>query len=148
MNSCLFMGRIAADPDFRTTPNGTPHCAFRIAVQRRFKDANGQRQADFIACVAWRQSAEYVSRYLKKGDLVAVRGELQNRQYQAQDGTPRYITEIIVDEVRAYGSSQAQNRPEPAAQPAAPIASETVQQVKDMFGAGFVEVNGEDDLPF
>lgn len=144
MNCCMFVGRMATDPDFRTTQNGIPNCNFRIAVQRSFKDASGQRQADFIACVAWRQNAEYVSRYCKKGDLVAVRGELQNRQYQAQDGTNRYITEIIVDKVNVYGSSQAQNRPEPAA----PVAAETVQQVKDMFGAGFVEVNGEDDLPF
>ena len=88
MNVCIFMGRIGSDPEIRETQGGVKKCAFRLAVQRRFKDANGERQADFIQCIAWRQTAEFIHNYIHKGDMVGVKGSLQNRSYQAQDGQP------------------------------------------------------------
>lgn len=134
MNRCMFVGRMAADPETRSTSNGTSVCNFRIAVNRRFKDANGQRVADFIACVAWRQTADFVWQYLHKGDMVAVAGELQNRQYTAQDGTKRFVTEIIVDEVNPCGNARSG-------------AQEANQSAQQSAAGGFTEVD-DDDLPF
>lgn len=137
MNKCMFVGRMVADPELKTTSNGLSVCSFRIAVDRRFKDANGQRVADFIACVAWRKTAEYVNNYLRKGDLIAASGELQNRQYTAQDGAKRFITEIIVDEVKACGSPR--NGAQDADQSAPPAGNYS--------SGGFTEVD-DDELPF
>lgn len=136
MNKCIFIGRLAADPELRTTQNGISNCNFKIAVQRRFKDNNGERQADFFTCVSWRQTAEFVARYFHKGDPIAVEGSMQNRSYDAQDGSKRYVTELIVDNVEMCGS--AQNRQQPAEQ--------TMQQAQQTFG-GYTVVD-DDDLPF
>ena len=100
MNLVVQIGRLVSDPETRTTASGIVNTSFRLAVQRQFKDGNGERQTDFHNCVAWRQTAEFVSRYFKKGDLVAIRGTLQNRSYDAQDGTKRYVTEIVCDNVQ------------------------------------------------
>ena len=137
MNSCNFTGRICSDIESRTTGNGAAVCSFRLAVQRRFKDASGERKTDFISCVAWRQTAEFVTRYLSKGDAVAVHGELQVRDYQTQDGSKRYVTEIICDNVESIDSKRERSEGE----------SETVQRAKETFGAQFVEVD-DDSLPF
>lgn len=137
MNRCVFVGRVVNDPEVRTTANGTATCSFRIAVQRRFKNANGERQSDFFQCVAWRQTAEYVGRFFHKGDMIAVEGEMQNRDYQAQDGTKRYVTELIID--NAHGCGNAQSKP-------ADVQGVTAA-AQEVFGAGFVEVDDE-GLPF
>lgn len=137
MNKCMFVGRMVADPELKATSNGLSVCSFRIAVNRRFKDANGQRVADFIACVAWRKIAEYVNNYLRKGDLIAASGELQNRQYTAQDGTKRFITEIIVNEVQACGSARN----------GAQEANQDVPPADNYTSGGFTEVD-DDELPF
>ena len=129
MNVCIFMGRIGSDPEIRDTQGGVKKCAFRLAVQRRFKDANGERQADFIQCIAWRQTAEFIHNYIHKGDMVGVKGSLQNRSYQAQDGTTRYVSEIIIDEIKTCGSAQGKQMQEPSE------------------GQGFVPVD-DDELPF
>ena len=99
MNSIFLIGNLTRDPDLRRTGSGTAVCTFSIAVQRRFADAQGQRPADFFNIVAWRALAENCGEYLQKGSKVAVRGALQNRSYQAQDGSKRSVTEIIADEV-------------------------------------------------
>lgn len=116
MNLVIQSGRLAADPETRITPSGLTTCSFRLAVQRPFKNANGERQVDFHNCVAWRNDAEFVGRYLKKGDFVEVKGTLQNRSYDAQDGSKRYVTEIICDHVEAPRSrSEAATAPNEAA---------------------------------
>ena len=99
MNKCIFIGNLSKDPELRTTPNGVSVATFSIAVNRRFKDANGEKKTDFINIVCWRQLAEMCGKYLTKGKKVAVVGELQTRSYDAKDGTKRYITEIVADEV-------------------------------------------------
>ena len=104
MNLVVQIGRLVADPETRTTNSGVTVTTFRIAVQRRFKDGNGERQSDFHNCVAWRNQAEFISKYISKGDMICVRGELQNRSYEAQDGTKRYVTEIICEDVKALTS--------------------------------------------
>ena len=101
MNSVVLIGRMVADPELKYTPSGVAVCSFRIAVDRRFKSQNGERQADFINIVTWRQSAEYVSNYITKGQLMAVEGSLQTRKYQASDGTDRHVTEVNADNVKS-----------------------------------------------
>lgn len=126
MNKALLIGNLSRDPDYTTTPNGTPVCRFTLAVQRRFPDASGKRHADFLNVVAWRQLADLCGRYLAKGRKAAVIGEIQTRSYDAQDGTKRYITEIIADEVQFLspvnagqhdGNSNAPDAPPPGFEP-------------------------------
>ena len=97
MNKAILIGNLANDPETRTTQSGIAQCTFRLAVQRRFANQNGVREADFLTIVCWRQTAELCSRYLSKGRKVAVEGSIQTRSYDAQDGTKRYVTEIIAD---------------------------------------------------
>ena len=99
MNKAFLIGNLTRDPELRTTPNGVSVCSFTVAVQRRYKDQNGERQADFIPVIVWRGLAENCAKYLAKGRKVAVAGEIQTRNYDAQDGTKRYVTEIVVSDV-------------------------------------------------
>lgn len=99
MNKAILIGRLAQDPEVRTTGSGTTVCTFRIAVNRRFPSQSGERVADFFTIVAWRQLGETCGKYLAKGRMVSVIGEIQNRSYDAKDGSKRYITEIVADEV-------------------------------------------------
>lgn len=130
MNKVLLIGRLANDPETRTSQGGHACCTFRLAVNRRYKNAEGNREADFISIVAWRQTAELCARYLSKGRQAAIEGSIQTRSYDAQDGSKRYVTEIIADSVEFIGDSgKANTEPQPPAQ----------QQ--------FTEVD-DDELPF
>ena len=106
MNKAILIGNLANDPESRTTASGIAQCTFRLAVQRRFANAQGVREADFLTIVCWRQTAELCTRYLSKGRKVAVEGSIQTRSYDAQDGTKRYVTEIIADNVEFLGSRE------------------------------------------
>ena len=131
MNRVILIGNLANDPESRTTQSGIAQCSFRLAVQRRFKGANGERETDFLPVVCWRQTAEFAQKYLAKGRKVAVEGSVQTRSYDAQDGSKRYVTEVIADNVEVVGG-----REEGARKP------ESAQQNR-----GFTEVD-EDELPF
>lgn len=114
MNRVILTGRITKDPEIRYTQNGVPSVNFTLAVDRGMRDANGNRQADFINCVAWRGQADFISRFIKKGYLLAVEGRIQTRNYQGQDGQTRYVTEVLVDQVenlqpRDPNAQQTQN---------------------------------------
>ena len=104
MNKVILIGNLANDPEAVTTQSGISRSTFRLAVQRRFTNAQGVREADFFTVVAWRQSADFCNRYLRKGNRVAVEGTIQNRSYDANDGSKRWITEIIADSVESVGS--------------------------------------------
>lgn len=99
MNRVTLTGRITKDVELRQTQNNISTAAFTLAVDRGFKDAYGNRQTDFINCVAWRQQAEFMANYVKKGYLLAVEGQIQVRNYQNQQGQTVYVTEIICDRV-------------------------------------------------
>ena len=99
MNKVVLIGNIASDIESRTTQSGVAQCSFRLAVQRKFTSANGERETDFLQIVAWRKTAELCQKYLTKGRKVAVEGSIQTRSYDAQDGSKRYVTEIIADNV-------------------------------------------------
>ena len=106
MNKALIMGNLVRDPEMRTTQNQVPVCTFTVAVERRFKDSNGNRAADFINCVAWRQSAEFMAKHFHKGSRVVVIGAIQTRNYEDKDGNKRTATEIVAEEIH-FGEKKA-----------------------------------------
>lgn len=102
MNKVIMVGTLCTDPVARTTQSGKSQSSFRIAVQRRF----GVRESDFFNVVAWDKTAEFVNSYLTKGRKVAVEGSIQNRSYDAQDGSKRWVTEIMAQTVEAIGGRE------------------------------------------
>ena len=106
MNKVILIGRLTADPELRQTQSGIASCRFTVACDRRFADKNtGERQADFISCTAWRQTAEFVSRYFNKGKLICVEGTLRNNNYQDKNhpDVTHYTTDVQVDNVEFVG---------------------------------------------
>ena len=144
VNKVILIGNLASDPELKKTASDIPWCTFRIAVQRRFANQQGVREADFFPIIAWRQTAELCARFLTKGRKCAVVGQLQTRSYDAQDGTKRYVTEIIVDE-HEFCESRGAAAPEQAA-PAAPSAP-AAQAARPADSGGYTEVD-DDELPF
>ena len=108
MNKVILIGRLTKDPELRTIASGNATTSFTIAVNRNFTNQNGEREADFINCVAWRKQAENVAKYCTKGSQVAVEGRIQTRSYDAQDGTKRYVTEVIANNVQFLGKAKGQ----------------------------------------
>lgn len=106
LNKVILMGRLCADPDFRQTQNGTSVCRIRVAVDRRFTNRQtGEREADFISVSCWRQSAEFVNRYFRKGSMVIVEGSLRNNDYTDQNGVKHYGMEVAADNV-SFGETK------------------------------------------
>lgn len=138
MNKVILIGNLASDPVARTTQSGKSQSNFRIAVQRQFANQNGVREADFFNVTCWGKPADFVNSYLIKGRKVAVEGSIQNRSYDAQDGSKRYTTEIIAQNVEAVGGRE-EGQQRPADAPGA-----TPQQVPGTF----TEVVDDPDLPF
>lgn len=99
MNKCILIGNLTKDPEITTTSNGVSVCRFTLAVTRRFANSEGERDTDFINIVAWRALADNCHKFIKKGSKVAVVGNIQSRSYDATDGTKRYVTEIVAEEV-------------------------------------------------
>lgn len=104
MNKVILIGNLSRDPELTTTNGGVSVCRFTIAVQRRFQNAEGERDADFINIVVWRAQAENCHKYLRKGSKCAVDGRLQTSSYETQDGTRRYVTEVVADNVEFVGA--------------------------------------------
>jgi single-strand DNA-binding protein len=101
MNNVVLIGRLTKDPELKFTPNtGTAIVSFTVAVDRRVPNKNGQREADFISCIVFGKIAESTANYVTKGKLVGISGRLQTRSYESKDGTKRYVTEVIADEVQ------------------------------------------------
>lgn len=124
INSVILMGRLTADPELRQTQNGTAVTSFTVAVERRFQ----REQTDFINVVAWKQTAEFVEKYFKKGAMIALRGSIQTRKYKDKNGNKRTAFEIVADEVSFCGSK--------ADKPQTPSNDD------------FEEIPISDDLPF
>ena len=143
MNKVILIGNLANDPEARTTQSGISQSTFRIAVQRRFANPQGVREADFFTVIAWRQTADFCNRYLSKGRKVAVEGSIQNRSYDAQDGSKRYVTEIIADNVEPVGSREDGGAPRPRDNgPTPPPAMPANNPPADDF------TESNDELPF
>lgn len=115
MNSVNLVGRITREVEIRYAQNQTAVCGFNVAVNRTFKNAQGQYEADFIPCVAIGKSAEFMGKYVRKGDLLSVTGRIQTRTYQDQNGQNRAVTEVVVDNVMDL-SPKPQDAPVPQKQ--------------------------------
>lgn len=113
LNRIVLMGRLTRDPELRFTENTVPCASFSLAVERDFSDrSSGQKQTDFIDCVAWRKPAEFVTKYLKKGSMAIVSGRLQIRTWQDKDGNNRRTAEVIADSIY-FGESKKADAPAP-----------------------------------
>lgn len=122
MNKVQLVGRLTKDPEMKLTSNQTQYCNFTIAVDRRFKDANGQRQTDFINCVAWRHTAVFIQKYFGKGSRIGIAGSIQTREYDDQDGQKHFITEVLAEEAEFVESASKADATQQAEQPAEPQA--------------------------
>ncbi len=157
LNKAILIGNLTADPELKQTPSGVSVCSFSIGVTRRFKDASGNYQSDFINIVAWRNTAEFISKYFRKGRPICIVGSIQSRSYTDQQGNKRYITEVVADEASFVDSKSDSGNAGPAfagmgdagqtpyyapAQNAAPAAQPQAAAPK------FEDIGGDEDLPF
>ena len=146
LNNAVIMGRLVADPELRTTGSGISVSSFTVAVDRRFNRQGEDRQADFIDIIAWRQTAEFVSKYFRKGSMIAVQGYIQTRMYEDKNGNKRKAVEIVADNVSFCGSkaesgsgSYSREDSYASAQPAPSYSTADEGDFKEI---------PEDDLPF
>ena len=137
-NKVILVGNMTADPELKQTQGGLSVCSFSIAVNRRFSK-EGEQACDFITIQAWRQQAEFVTKYFKKGQAILVCGSLQTRTWTDNQGQKRYATEVVADEVSFVGNSSS--NPEAKAQPYMPSAYTSNNQ-------NFEEIPNDGDLPF
>lgn len=155
-NKAVLMGRICNDLELRTTPSGVPVLTFRIAVDRRFQTKGEEKKSDFFNVVAWRQTAEFISRYFSKGRMILVEGELQTRQYVDKNNSTQTVVELVVDNACFTGEAKNSNSgygsyPPPTEAPAAhPAAATNSAPVTTSGNANdFVETTDSDDeYPF
>lgn len=125
LNKVILLGRFTRDPELKSTPQGVSTCSFALAVDRNFTREGEERKADFINCVAWRSTAEFISKYFRKGSMVAIEGSIQTRSWDDNEGKKRYATDVVVSQI--YFAESKKDEPE------APV---------------FSPMGEEDDLPF
>ncbi len=152
MNKVILMGRLTRDPELRSTPNNINVCQFTVAVDRRFKSASGERQADFINCTAWRQTADFIARYFTKGARIAVVGSIQTSSWDDNEGKRQYKTEVVVDEAyftesKGGGDSQNANYGERSNYPS-PSAAPATTRPSGGYKDEFVPAPDDTVLPF
>lgn len=143
LNIVALQGRLAADPEQRTTQNGTSVTSFSLAVQRNVKGSDGEYSTDWIDCVAWKGTAEFICKYFQKGQLMAVNGTLQTRSYE-KDGVKRKATQVVVQNAyfcESRNTSSGTQHRAPAARSALPDTSPLSQDEME-------EILGADDFPF
>ena len=151
LNVVAIMGRLVADPELRTTPAGYSVCSFRIACDRSYVQQGQQRQADFIDVVAWRQQADFVSKYFQKGSMIAVEGSLQTRNYQDKNGNNRTAVEVVANNISFAGAKRQDSQSAPSYEQQ---TASHVEQAKAQTGFAqgsaddFAVINDNDDLPF
>lgn len=156
MNKAILMGRLVRDPELRSTQSNIPVCTFTLAVDRRMKNANGERQADFIPIVAWRQSAEFASKYFRQGMRIVVVGSIQRRSWEDAEGRKRYETEVIADELHFAESKRSDagqdygSRPAPSTGSYGQPSPRAERPYETAAGDRFMAASEEDDtsLPF
>ena len=146
INKWIGMGRLTADPELKQTQSGVFTCTVNLAVQRDYSDGNGERQTDFICVVAWRQTAEFLCKYFRKGSMIAVVGELRTRTYNDKKypDVKHYVTEVYADKVSfCGGKNESGGNNDPAPAQTAPQAPAQVPNLDD-----FEQIGNDGDLPF
>lgn len=145
INNTTLMGRLTADPELRTTNNGTSVTSFAVAVDRKYTPTGQEKQTDFIDCVAWKNKADFITRYFHKGDLIAIEGEIQTRTWEDGSGKKRKAVEVLVNNVSFCGYKKEEKTVYDEGQPSIDINEDDVEN-------GFVVVDdseiNDDDLPF
>lgn len=152
MNKVIIIGRLTSDIDLRQTQSGISTCRFTVAVNRKFKNQNGEYDADFISCQAWRQTAEFISRYFNKGKMIALDGTLRTGSYQDKNhpDVTHYITDVFVENVEFAGDKgNNKNQPAPsAAQNVVQQAQAQGVQTEQMDLSDFEEILSDGPVPF
>ena len=155
LNVVAIMGRLVADPELKTTTQGTSVCRFRIACDRSYVRQGEERKADFIDIAAWRQTAEFVCKYFQKGSLIAIDGSIQTRQYQDKNGNNRTAFEVVANNVsfagaKAAGKSAARSFEQQTSYAQQANASHSAPQAGYAQGEpdDFDEITDDGDLPF
>ncbi|MBQ8497206.1 MAG: single-stranded DNA-binding protein [Clostridia bacterium] len=140
LNKVILIGHMTADPELKQTPSGLSVCSFSIGVTRRYTKAGEQTQSDFINIVAWRQTAEFIARYFRKGTAICICGSLQTRTWTDNNGNKRYATEVVADEASFVERKSESTRTDDYQAPAfnTPVSE----------APKFEEIAGDDDLPF
>lgn len=138
INNVTLMGRLTAAPELKQTTSGTSVAAFCIAVERRYRQKDGGQQTDFINCVAWRNTAEFITKYFNRGDMIAVTGEIQTRQYQDKSGNNRVAVEVVINNASFCGGKNGGGNTDSAPQ---------YNPYTDASN-GFADISDNDDLPF
>lgn len=136
LNRVNVQGRLVADPEIRTTNSGVPVANIRIAVERNYKDQNGQKESDFFSCTAWRGTAEFLEKYFHKGEQILIDGKLQNSTYTDKDGNNRTVTQIMIDSVFFCGGKSGKSN------------GHSEQAAYDAPSTGGFEEIDEDSIPF
>lgn len=143
LNSFIVMGRLVHTPELKTTQSGKDVCSFDIACERSY-GANGQKETDFFHCNAWDKTAQFVSKYFQKGNMIAVSGSVQNRRYTDKNGNNRIVSEVFVREVNFCGG-KAESTPKS-------FDAQTASHVREAKGKldedDFKVIDESDDLPF
>lgn len=138
INMVALMGRLTYEPELKSTPNGLSVIRFQIAVDRTYQPKGQERQADFIDCVAWRQTAEFISRYFHKGDMIALEGMLQTSNYTDKNGAKRKQVEVVANNVSFCGSKSENTKPKGNSLDVAEPDNSDFEEI----------VDDDDDLPF
>jgi single-strand DNA-binding protein len=138
-NLVVLTGRLTADPELKTTPNGVSVTSFSIAVSRRYR-AGEETQADFINIVAWRQTAEFITKYFKKGTMIGIEGSIQTRRYVDKDGKNRTVFEVVANNAQFVESKRDGSGMADGAEAPASFSNASANE--------FAEISGDDDLPF
>lgn len=156
MNKVILMGRLCADPEFSQTQSGVACCRFRLAVNRPFANKQtGEREADFISCESWRQTAEFISRYFSKGSMIIIEGSLRNNDYTDNSGVKHYGMKVVTEKAEFCGSkseSGSQSQTSCQAQNSVHTYKNDVQQPMQTADIGdlgeFEEILSDGDVPF
>ena len=138
LNRVVLMGRITQDLELKQTPSGVIVLSFNIAVDRNYTPKGEERQTDFISCIAWRKTAEFINKYFAKGRMIAIEGNLQTRNYDDKNGVKHYVTEVVVENVSFTGEPKQQET-----QQTDIPADETIGELDD-----FEVVISDDGVPF
>ena len=142
INSVVLQGRLVADPELKTTTTGKEVVTFRLASDRSYADANGERQADFITCVAWNGTATFINRYFAKGSMIIVTGRIQTRTYEDRDGNKRTAFEVVINEASFCGSKNETAAPATPASQLAPVQTQAPTDQPDDY------IDDDEDFPF
>lgn len=149
INNVTLVGRLTKDPELKYTPNGVAVANFTLAVNRPFKSAGGESEADFINITVWRKPAENVANFLKKGSLAGVTGAIQTRNYEGSDGKRVYVTEVVAERVQFLDPKSSGQSNDGAKNQSAPNNNKGYTKIEDdpFAGNGQIDIS-DDDLPF